>query len=190
VQLRVPRTQMPVASVCGRVTDAFGVPVAGAQLLLTQPDSLARLSFEATADGVFVRTALSPGPYELQINAPGFAARRRADLELSAAAPLDLGAVVLTRAAPVTLEIHRDDHRPIEGRIQVRVRCEDGEQADVVARGDRWLADLAPGRYVTEGMAGDARVDARFVVRSTDAATVTLVAELVSPAMVGVPSAR
>src|ERR1700730_5301729 len=61
------------AQIQGIVQDQSGLAVAGAEVKATQTGTGAVRTAMSGADGVYVLTSLSVGPYRLEVSRPGFA---------------------------------------------------------------------------------------------------------------------
>src|ERR1700720_3257760 len=61
------------AQINGTVKDATGLAVPGAEVKATQTGTGAVRTAMSGADGVYVLTSLSVGPYRLEVSRPGFA---------------------------------------------------------------------------------------------------------------------
>ncbi len=108
--LRLEAQAMPRAVVSGRVVDARGVPVGGAEVSLWAAADLDRVrEFRTGPDGEFVFRHLAAAPVVLRVDAAGPA--RRAVLRFHAEAG-NLGAVVLLPAAQLTIQLRHADGEP------------------------------------------------------------------------------
>lgn len=125
----------PGASLAGRLTDAAGRPVPGAQVRLETwvstdlPRSYLR-GAESGADGSWTIRGLPAGPAALLARAPGFAPHR-ARLDL-AAGRQDLGAIVLQAGATLKVQAVDDRGEPVPG---ARIDAGPGLAATTDARG-------------------------------------------------------
>ena len=61
------------SSVQGRISDTDGAPVAGAQIIVRQPESNFSKTVVTRSDGNYVLDTLSPGVYVITIRKTGFA---------------------------------------------------------------------------------------------------------------------
>src|SRR5215467_3583029 len=73
------------STVVGRVTDASGAVISGAVLEATNTDTGVRTSAVTNASGDFMFPYLTPGPYSLAAEAPGFKKWMRPQLQLRVA---------------------------------------------------------------------------------------------------------
>ncbi|MBS1859368.1 MAG: TonB-dependent receptor [Acidobacteria bacterium] len=99
------------AELLGTVTDPAGLPVATAQVALSQPATSAHYQTVTSASGAWDFSGLLPGVYQLEIRKPGFEVLRRPDIQLRVAdrVVLDLSLVLgdfsqtleVTAAAPL-----------------------------------------------------------------------------------------
>lgn len=118
------------SSAFGRVIDSAGEPVAGAKLLLqsspaSEPPSLATLGGTdaveplgseslSGSEGEFRVENLTPGTYDLEVQAPGFATKQIPAVEI-AATPTDLGKIALEPGATLQGRVVSRQGRPIAG---------------------------------------------------------------------------
>ena len=70
--LAVPSYDLFAASIAGRVSDAEGTPIAGAQVIAQSPDSSSSKIITTQADGTFSFDALPAGSYTVTVRRPGF----------------------------------------------------------------------------------------------------------------------
>jgi protocatechuate 3,4-dioxygenase beta subunit len=126
-------TLEPALRVAGAVVSPAGEPVAGAAVLLREPErdlqdpgvplALAFLDVDAfgererrTAsgeDGRFALEAFAKGSYELVVRAPGFPEQRRT-LAIESG-PLDLGEIALAAGGAIAGAVYSPDGQPLEG---------------------------------------------------------------------------
>ena len=64
--------QMITASLDGLIADPTGAMVAGAKVRITNTDTGVAVSLVSDSTGRFVAPSLSPGPYQLMVEAAGF----------------------------------------------------------------------------------------------------------------------
>jgi hypothetical protein len=76
--------QRDLATVTGTVTDPSGAVVSGAQVTITDVSTGLSYTVAADAAGVFVRPALKPGTYNLEVRAQGFKTSLQRDVLLNA----------------------------------------------------------------------------------------------------------
>src|SRR5215471_13474674 len=67
--------QAATATMRGRVVDAHGAAIAGAQVSVTQQGTSARRETTSNGDGFYVLSGLAPGDYLVKVSATGFASR-------------------------------------------------------------------------------------------------------------------
>src|SRR5262249_25043769 len=87
--------QSSSGTITGRVLDPSGQSVPGATVTLTKKDTRDVRTFTTTVTGDFVFTALQPGPYLVKVEATGFKAIEKNDLELTASERLSAGDLTL-----------------------------------------------------------------------------------------------
>jgi hypothetical protein len=96
----VPAGAQAEALLRGRVTDAAGLPLPGAEIVLRQPLTALRRTAHAADDGTFQVASVPPDRYELRVEFPGFAPDLRV-LDLGSSVPVHVE-VVLALAAHET----------------------------------------------------------------------------------------
>ena len=104
--------QGPVASLTGEVKDPSGAAVPAATITVRNTDTGVSRTAPTNEAGVYLISALQPGPYEITANAPGFKrdVRSSVTLEVAQAARIDFALEVgaateivnITAEAPVT----------------------------------------------------------------------------------------
>ncbi|HEY0405426.1 MAG TPA: carboxypeptidase-like regulatory domain-containing protein, partial [Pyrinomonadaceae bacterium] len=77
-------------SITGRVSDATGASVAGAQVAAVNAATKIATSTSTSEDGSYTLLYLTPGQYELIIEAKGFKKLRRAGIEVRVGDKLDV----------------------------------------------------------------------------------------------------
>ena len=60
------------ATLTGRVTDQTGATIAGAQIVVTETDAGTKTNVTSNQAGEYTVPFLQPGPYSVEVNAPGF----------------------------------------------------------------------------------------------------------------------
>src|ERR1700735_4933523 len=76
--------QRDLATVTGTVSDPSGAVVGGAQVTITDVSTGLSYTVATDAAGVFVRPALKPGTYNLEVRARGFKTSLQRDVLLNA----------------------------------------------------------------------------------------------------------
>jgi protocatechuate 3,4-dioxygenase beta subunit len=146
----------------GRVRDAAGRPIAGANLTASQAGMMAPSPVQAVseADGSFVIGGLQPGAYRLNAFAAGYGGAER-----SVEAGVDKADVVLSPAGSIAGLVVDDAGRPVEAfRVSANPARREGASADRFAMrpqgrminsadGRFLLEDLGEGTYVVEASA-------------------------------------
>src|SRR5215831_17672229 len=64
--------QRDLGTLAGTVTDAQGGVVANAKISITEQSTGQKYDLETNSVGEFVRPALQPGTYSIEVSAPGF----------------------------------------------------------------------------------------------------------------------
>ncbi len=88
-------SQTITGSILGSVLDSSGLPVAGAEVLLTQPATGATRKMTTNERGGFFFGSLQPGAYDLVVTASGFKSVERQGVRLTASETLSVGDIVL-----------------------------------------------------------------------------------------------
>lgn len=145
VELKLPAA----LALFGRVLDAGGAPVSGAQLIATRAQSqgLAGERASSNRDGDYRFEALSEGEYDLSVSADGFADTVASKVKVSSAqtAPYD---VTLVKGIEVTVRVTRAG-RPVAGATG---RLAPLEREGAVAGADvgRAISNLFAGKGVSD----------------------------------------
>jgi hypothetical protein len=87
--------QSSSGTISGRVLDSTGNSVPGARITLTKQDTRDVRTFSTPASGEFTFASVQPGPYSLKVEAQGFKALEKTDLNLSASERLSAGDLAL-----------------------------------------------------------------------------------------------
>jgi hypothetical protein len=87
--------QSSSGTIRGRVLDTTGNSVPGATITLTKNDTREVRTFSTPASGEFAFTTLQPGPYSLKVEAAGFKALEKSNLQLTASERLSAGDLAL-----------------------------------------------------------------------------------------------
>lgn len=120
-----PQTGLTQGGTSGRVTDAAGSAIAGAQIAVASPDRTILRRTTTDSDGAFAITGLPSGTYRIEIAAPGFAPYRN-----------DSVVIAVGRNTRIDAEL-----APARERQQVRVRANaeamDTSQSSPVTNIDR-----------------------------------------------------
>ncbi len=82
--------QTDTSSLQGRVTDAQGAAVSGAQVSLTNQATGAQRKVQSTADGAYQFNLIPPGRYDVEASAPGFRTFHDVGVPVDVAAPARL----------------------------------------------------------------------------------------------------
>ena len=64
--------QTQTAQLNGTITDQGGATVPGATVTVTNADTQITRSVQTSASGTYVISSLAPGPYRIEVTAPGF----------------------------------------------------------------------------------------------------------------------
>jgi hypothetical protein len=87
--------QSSSGTISGRVLDSTGNSVPGARITLTKQDTREVRMFSTPTSGEFTFASVQPGPYSLKVEAQGFKALEKTDLNLSASERLSAGDLAL-----------------------------------------------------------------------------------------------
>jgi RNA polymerase sigma factor (sigma-70 family) len=166
-------TELPTASIRGRVVDEHGAPIAGATFTLMLSSSSFGTGTISGTDGTFSRERLRAGRFRASIRASGYGQRQLPALALQPHESRDLGDVVLARAGKV--EITLAGHTEQRG-AQVKLVREDGSDVEWLwAEGALARSEMPPGRYVAMAQLGDDTAGSTpLVVRGGETTRVTL----------------
>jgi hypothetical protein len=113
-------------SMAGTVKDSKGGVIAGANLIVTDPEKAVTKTATTGADGDFVFPLLPPGSYTLSVSAPGFKKREESNVIVPVSTRVNVGDIVLelgTLAETVTVQAEA-------GRLQIQT--DSGERSDVL----------------------------------------------------------
>ena len=98
----------PAASISGTVVDPSGAVVADATVIIHDSDHRAQQSRITDNGGAYAFPALSPGHYDIEINALGFKPYLRAGVELSGTIALKIDAALVLNSESTTVEVSAD----------------------------------------------------------------------------------
>ena len=87
--------QTSTGAISGRVVDASGLAIPGAQVRLTNQVLKDTRSFTSNTSGDFVFIEVQPGTYTIQVKMDGFKQFEKTDLQLSASDRLSVGDIQL-----------------------------------------------------------------------------------------------
>jgi hypothetical protein len=87
--------QTITGSIIGSISDPSGLPVAGAEVSLTQANTGVLRKSKSGPDGAFVFNAVEPGAYNLSVVMSGFKKTDRTSINLTASERLSLGTIAL-----------------------------------------------------------------------------------------------
>ena len=91
--------------ISGRVTDASGAVVPGAQIMVTQTETNAEAASATNSDGLFRVPSLNAGPYKVAVTAPGFKKQVRDGLTLRLAENLNVEIKLEVGAVSESVEV-------------------------------------------------------------------------------------
>jgi hypothetical protein len=97
--------QAPTGEITGTVTDASGAVVAGASVIILNPGTNLRRSISTNTSGIFSAPALPPGTYSVRVEATGFTAQVRNDVELQVAQVARLDFSLQVGSVTETIEV-------------------------------------------------------------------------------------
>lgn len=92
-------------SISGTVLDPSGAVVIGAMVAIQNSLDGSGQSCATSADGSYQFPALSPGRYQIRIEAPGFRPYVQADLDITVAASLTVNATLMLKSESTTVEV-------------------------------------------------------------------------------------
>jgi len=94
-----------VAEVSGEVTDPTAKVIAGAQITITDTDTKSAHAATTDAGGHYVVSNLPPGPYSLDVKAPGFKDYRQSGITLEVAHNIAINVAMTVGAVTETIEV-------------------------------------------------------------------------------------
>jgi hypothetical protein len=97
--------QTATTSLRGTVYDAKGAVVSGAAITITNPATGFSRSTKSDSQGSYQFLELPPAKYEVDVNAPGFAAMKQSGVELQVATPASLNITMQVTGGTVTVEV-------------------------------------------------------------------------------------
>ncbi len=99
------QSQFGGASLSGLITDPSGAVIANAKITATQPATNSSRETESTGQGFYSFSSLTPGSYDLSIEASGFKTAKRTGITLSvgATASLDIALEIGTPSEVITV---------------------------------------------------------------------------------------
>ncbi|HEY2942734.1 MAG TPA: carboxypeptidase-like regulatory domain-containing protein, partial [Vicinamibacteria bacterium] len=106
--------QTSSGTITGRVLDQSGEAVPGATVTLVRTDMREVRTLVTPASGAITFASLQPGPYTLQVAAPGFKAFEKAGLSLSASERLSVGDLVLEIGAQSETVVVQAEVTPVQ----------------------------------------------------------------------------
>ena len=98
-------SQTDTSALEGRITDAQGGAIAGAQIRLTNQSTRAERKIQAGATGAYIFTLIPPGRYDLEAGAPGFKTFHDAGVQVDVAAPARLDISLSVGAVSESVEV-------------------------------------------------------------------------------------
>jgi len=155
----------PAARIVGRVADASGAPVAGAEVTWLTP-SFRALMLEARrvepvatrADGRFEIGDLAPGRVRVRVEKAGLRPAQTGDIELRPAAVVDAGTIALAGGVRISGQVLTPDGKPAAGAaislvfsLQSFGQLESGEGGAAVGDRGSAVAD-SDGRFAFDGV--------------------------------------
>jgi hypothetical protein len=149
--------QSSSGTITGRVVDSSGQSVANATVTLVKQDTREVRTFSTTPTGDFILTALQPGPYSLEVQAPGFKSLERTHLELSSSERLSTGDLMLQIGTVKEVVEVKGEATPVQTTSSERSALIDSNQvANLATRGHDVFGLLAtlPG-VVYDGRGND-----------------------------------
>lgn len=150
VVLRPDSALAPSASVRGRVVDGLGVGIGGARVTLTRVGD-APVELATASDGAFESPRLPALRMALLVEAEGFAPRDAPALALQPSQQLDVGELVLHRAASLIARLRRGAGVSSDPRLIVLTDAGGRDYVLNVIEGVARSGALAPGRYSIRG---------------------------------------
>jgi hypothetical protein len=137
--------QVTSGTIFGTVKDPIGALVRDASVTITNPSNGLRRIVTTGSDGTFVAPGLYPGTYNIAVEAKGFKKLETSGIELSAAAKLSAGDLVLAIGSI------SDEVTVTADAGQIQLQSNSGERSDLIT--SKQLNDVAMnGRNVLDYM--------------------------------------
>ena len=112
-------------TITGLVVDTSGAVVPGATVTITETATNVITRAKSEPDGMFLMAGVLPGSYSLRVEAGGFKALVKTNLNLSAGERLDIGQLQLeVGSEKQTLSCHHSRRRGAAGYQLARRRCD------------------------------------------------------------------
>jgi hypothetical protein len=149
--------QSSSGTITGRVVDPAGENVSGATVTLVRTDIHEVRRLVTPPSGEIVFTALQPGPYSLEVEAPGFKTLTKANLALSASERLSVGTLGLELGVQTENIVVQAERTPVQTASSERSALVDATQVtNLTTRGRDWtgLLPTLPG-VVYDGRGND-----------------------------------
>jgi RNA polymerase sigma-70 factor (ECF subfamily) len=155
ITLEVDPAREPTASAAGRVVDADGRPVAGADVSVLAADITygGGHSVRTDADGRFRSPGCPPGDYYLMVRTDGWPPISAARRALTAGATTDWGDLALARGGTVVVTLQPDAGVDLEGLVVGIADANVGYDVQPPDQGVVHFADIGPGDYIVTAYA-------------------------------------
>jgi len=103
------RSQTGTSSIGGTITDPQRRPVAGAKVTLTNTATNAARSVESSDDGTYLFDLISPGTYQVEVEAPGFSKNVTDNVQALVGKPTDNNVRLAVGSVSATVEVTASD---------------------------------------------------------------------------------
>ena len=97
--------QLDTASISGRITDPTGAVIPNANVTVVNTDTNFQYESVTNPEGLFRVPSLRPGPYRLEVKAPGFKTYQRFGLDLEVGGNLSLDTTLEVGGASETISV-------------------------------------------------------------------------------------
>ena len=97
--------QRDLATILGTVTDTSGAVIAGAQVTVTNQDTGAAYALESNEEGVYIRPALQPGNYTVEVETTGFKKAVQQNVRLTSGDRIQLNVALELGEVTETIEV-------------------------------------------------------------------------------------
>jgi hypothetical protein len=156
-------TQTQTASLTGRVSDPSGAVVPGATVSLTNGETQVATEVKTNSAGVYTFPTVAPGPYQLQVQAPGFKAEviQHLVLHVQDRVSQDVSLEIGSTTQSVTVSAESTPLNTQDATVGTVVERQQIENTPLNGRTFQGLITLAPG---VASVSGGSQNPGQFVV--------------------------
>src|SRR5215475_2725439 len=95
-------------TIVGRVADPSGAMIPGATIVVTSASMGTKSTVNTNADGIYQANYLIPGPYKIEVSAPGFKKSVRESIEVQVADRLEVNFALEVGASETSVTVTAD----------------------------------------------------------------------------------